>query len=270
MSLNLSDTDYGHHLLGEESDLDAQLLAIRDVLQRNRAAETALAEEIDALSDPLRSGASWRVQDLRVDRLHHSVYQDAAHSLSAAGMLAPLVETVFVRAFAAIGARPDWPSASTSRLDRAGRANADFWKAQVYFPRSGPGRTDIARGVQQLAQETGMAAGLPSDYASVLTALFAYRNQVFHNGLEWPVARRETLDRLIISEGWPATWFTRATSAHKTWVIYLSDAFVARCLEFVGEVLAALGMFARQRYESYGYAAPGEQPDLPPDWLAEA
>jgi hypothetical protein len=40
-----------------------------------------------------------------VDQIHRSAYQEAAHSMSAIGMLAPFVETVFYQYFRGIGNR---------------------------------------------------------------------------------------------------------------------------------------------------------------------
>ena len=45
-----------------------------------------------------------------VDHLHQSVFQDAAHSMAAVGMLAPFVESLFKQAFPG------------NLLDRNGRA----------------------------------------------------------------------------------------------------------------------------------------------------
>jgi hypothetical protein len=271
MTSELSDLDHAHHLLGDTIDLDAQLLAIRGVLRRNAAAQARLSTEIHEIVDSSKSArgnASWRLDDEWVDRLHDSVYQDAAHSLAAVGMLAPLLETVFVRIFTAIGARADWPRASDGRLNRAGGDVPSLWDPQVYFAEDGTRKGDLIRGIRQLARETGLAAELPADYEAIVQALFTYRNRMFHSGFEWPVADREHFDRLIEMQCWPAEWFTRSTSGGATWIVYMGEDFIRRCLDFIGELLEAAGAFARQRYELYGYAAPGEQAELEaPDWL---
>ena len=46
MSFETSDRDYGHYLLGEDIDIEAQLRAIRVLLHRQRADEEATAREI--------------------------------------------------------------------------------------------------------------------------------------------------------------------------------------------------------------------------------
>ena len=39
--------------------------------------------------------APMRLEDEWLDSLHHSIFQDAAHSMAAVGMLAPFVESLF-------------------------------------------------------------------------------------------------------------------------------------------------------------------------------
>ncbi|MFN2533426.1 MAG: hypothetical protein ABR555_19245, partial [Pyrinomonadaceae bacterium] len=96
------------YALGLDFDVDAQLIAIRGILRRNREATAELAAEIEKIDEHTRRLRGVRAEvavDAWVDQIHHSVYQDAAHSMSAIGMLAPLVETIFYQSFRGIGNR---------------------------------------------------------------------------------------------------------------------------------------------------------------------
>jgi hypothetical protein len=254
MAFELSDSDYAHFLLGD-IDLDAQLIAIRNVLARNRAADSALAGEIQEIAEQAKKAQkalSWRLDDLWVDRLHASVFQHASHSMAGAGMLAPLLETLFVRIFEAIGAE-DWTLATTERRKRAKRETAELWNPQIYFPggKNEAPSTNLILGIPQLAKETGLIADLPEDYAKVVGALFTYRNFMFHNGFEWRDDYRAKFDEA--SSTWPAEWFDRSRRDKRTWIVYMSNDFVQRCLGFVDEVLVAAGKFARRQGDAHGW-----------------
>jgi hypothetical protein len=263
MTFELSDADHAHFLLGN-LDIDAQLLAIRDVLGRNRAAEHALAAEIEAIADGAlnaEGAASWHLDDLWVDNLHASVFQGAAHSMASAGMIAPLLETLLVRIFAAIG-REDWPTAKTERRTRAGGEPPGFWNPQNYYPKppehDRKPKTNLILGIPQLAKDTGLENDLPTDYEKVVEALFTYRNFNFHNGFEWPEDFRDKFDEQ--SRRWPQDWFSRSTSGGRTWIVYMTEDFVQRCLRFVDEVLAAAGRLSRRQSEAHGRKQSSTEP----------
>jgi len=83
-------------------DYDAQLFAIRGLLRLHRQADEALSNEIkaiEAFAAQASGDANEQAVDEWVDRLHQFVFQDAAHSMSAVGMLAPFVESLFKQAF---------------------------------------------------------------------------------------------------------------------------------------------------------------------------
>lgn len=255
MGYELTDTDYGHMLLGD-IDLDAQFVAIRGMLARNKEADVALEAEIRAIAETARTaegGGAWGLDDLWVERLQESVYQDAAHSMAACGMLAPLLESVLTRMFQSIGAETEWPTASEVRRTRAGGEADGFWNPQIYYDDKSERKNDLISGIIQLAKETGLVAELPNDFALVVKALFSYRNRMFHNGFEWPVAQRESFDRMIEADRMPADWFRRSTSDKKTWIIYMAEPFITRCLALFGEVLEAGGRLARSQSAKHGW-----------------
>ncbi|SRR6266568_246891 len=96
---------YFLYAIGVDIDLDAQLDASRTLLERHRAADVELTERIKRLEERAH-GTTGRASELAVDEwldsIQRSIYQDAAHSLAAVGMLAPLLEIILVHSFAAL------------------------------------------------------------------------------------------------------------------------------------------------------------------------
>ncbi len=83
-------------------DVDSQLIAIGGLLHRHRKADEAQEKEIEAIEEHTRhlKGLSADLAvDSWVDEIDRSAYQSAAHSMSAAGLLAPLTETIFCQCF---------------------------------------------------------------------------------------------------------------------------------------------------------------------------
>ena len=52
---------------------------------------------------------------------------------------------------------------------------------------------EIVKGVE----EEGMKEYLPSDLEPTLSALFEYRNQMFHGGFEWSAGELRKFERLL-------------------------------------------------------------------------
>lgn len=244
----ISTRDQALFLIGER-DLDSQLIAIKGVLRRNREAEKQVTEEINALDAQLRTYAGdseeyrQHMEDHWVGTLHGTVFQDAAHSMSAVGMLAPFVESLFVSIFHGLRER-----AQEKAIDdpRAKATHNQYWNPQIVFGKDGP-RNDIVAGIWQLANSTGLQPFLPAGYQKLLSALVSYRNNMFHNGLEWPPEPRQKFADRINNDGWPVNWFTQATRGDAPWVFYMSDDFIAHCLEMIDQVLEGVGRYLERR-----------------------
>ena len=183
-----------------------------------------------------------------VDHLHGSVFQDAAHSMSAVGMLVPMIESLLTTTFAAIRdlTDPAVPVApSGARAAHVG--DPRFWDPH-YFYSQGRHSKDIARGAVQLAGSTGLLPLLPPDFATVADALFTYRNRMFHHGFEWPKPERAKFEALIVQKGWPSDWFSRSTSGGEPWIIYMSDFLIRHSLDWIDATLEGIGKFVQGRY----------------------
>lgn len=239
-----TDRDWAHYYF-EDYDLEAQLIAIRAFLAASREAEAGQKAEIEALGKRAMRAQSAQLDGMWADTLHASVYHDAARSAAAVGMLAPFVENLFTGIFRGIGKLGADALGHSGDAVRSVRTKALFWDPHNYLA-DGEVRTDLIRGIVQLAEASELAPHLPADLKPVLEALLGYRNHILHNGFEWPVERREKFANQV--SRWPKGWFEKAESNHKPWVWYMSDAFIERVLAFIEEVLDAAGQHIRLHY----------------------
>lgn len=237
----ISSRDRALFLLGDV-DLDAQLLAIRSMLRRNKQADDAMIADIEDLKAAIRStrGAyAEHLQDQWLDRLHGSVFQDAAHSMTAAVMIVPFVESLFVSIFNRLRTHGAVYKATSSHSAFASAEN--FW--DPHYAESGRRpRKGLVDGIIRLSDATGLATHLPQDLKAVLTALFSYRNKVFHHGFEWPTHEREKFWDRIAQEGW-TDWFSCSTSDNRPWIIYMRTTFIEYCLTAIDRILDGVGQF---------------------------
>ena len=192
-----------------------QFMAIQDLLSRQRLADDNLSQEIDKTErGAMRStgAANHYAVERGVELMHAAVFQDAAHSMSAAGMLAPTFESIFKDAFRIMGAH--------------------FRPAQ---------NEGFAAAVGRFAQQMNLVPYLPTDLDDVLHELFAYRNAMFHNGLEWPRDELRQFSARLANR--PVPWFETATNDGDPWMFYLSRAFVDRCVGVMEEVFVGIEYF---------------------------
>ena len=100
----LSDRDRGLVIM-EPADFEAQVIAVEGLLRRNKSADAQLeAEGKEIVNFIKRSVGS--AQEHAIDEaganFSEQVYQSAAHSMAALGMLAPLYESMFYHGFQGI------------------------------------------------------------------------------------------------------------------------------------------------------------------------
>jgi len=234
--------------LMDEINLEAQLLAIKGLLKRNREAEKQVSEAIEQLDKQARgySGGDERYQmymeDRWLDALHGTVFQDAAHSMSALGMLAPLLESVLVSIFTGLKKRDEIHSSASKIDERRSFSNSDYWNPHFEFQRNGR-RRDLVKGTIQLSISTGLREFLPDDLEKVLSAIFSYRNKMFHFGFEWPKEERRKFAERIKNEKWPGDWFIKSTSDGDPWIFYMSSEFIELCLSTVDQILNGVGKY---------------------------
>ena len=200
------------------------------MLRRNKQADDAMIADIEDLKTAIRSarGAyAEHLQDQWLDRLHGSVFQDAAHSMTAAVMIVPFFESLFVSIFNRLRTH-DAVYKATSSYSVFASAES-FW--DPHYAESGGQlrKGPLVDGIIRLSDATGLATDLPQDLKAVLTALFSYRNKVFHRGFEWPPGERENFWDRIAEEGW-TDWFSCSSSDNRPWIIYMRPTFIEYCL----------------------------------------
>lgn len=133
-------------------DYPAQLTAIRELLRRQRAADAETTRSIRALEV---GPPSQQAADERVDRLYGSVYQDAAHSVAAVGMLAPLAESFFRHALVVLGERH-------AQLGLPRPAASRFAKPGAWDPKRNDSRGFVAA-VREICDGAGITRYLPPE-----------------------------------------------------------------------------------------------------------
>jgi len=222
---------------GARDDIDdeSQLRAIRGVLVRNRAAEIGLDAEMERLDALAKSTRSERAVDDLVNLYYVSTYQDAAHSMVAASLLAPFIEGVLHRAVRGI-----------ERLKRTtivGRGRRCTWED-----------------TKQHIVEAGLKPYMPSDFERVAGALFHYRNKVLHCGLEWPADDRNEFNSR--RGEWPDDWFSMVTSNGVPVMFLMTPTFVRRCFVLADQIIGRLIAFQDSNRALFACVV-----DAPPGWL---
>lgn len=250
-TFGLTDRDYAVLLLGD-ADLEAQLRAIRGQLHQHAQADAALQDDIKDLAERASKASGeygMHLENSWADEMHGSVFQAATQSASAIGMLAPLLESLFVGIFGGIRdiALPVQP-VTLAGLRAAHAADPDFWDPHLVFNAAGKKHKDVLLGIMQLVETTGLTAHMPADYARMLGAIFGYRNKMLHHGFEWPPAERAKFEATIVEKGWPADWFDRSTTNGETWIIYMSDVLIRHTLTMIDAMLDGIGAFIQARY----------------------
>ena len=240
-----------------ELDYASQLIAIRDLLDRQRNAEAEHTTKIKKAEhharNPLRTrnpdpSIAALEEDFRqqhwIDQLHYSIYQDAAHSMAAVGLLSPFLESFFFQSFRLIGREMMSESSVPSDHERWQHAAGDQWDCHFVW-KNGRRIRSLVDGIIQLVDAVRMKNHMPDDLQRTLSALFAYRNKMFHCGLEWPLTERKRFEQEL--SRWPEDWFSIATSGDDPWVFYMSAAFVAHCLDRAEQIIAGIGRFRKAR-----------------------
>jgi hypothetical protein len=246
MKFSLSDRDYALFVL-DELDLEAQLLAIRGTLSRQRQANKKQTEDIQELEQKIKTAVgedSRHFEDAWLDRLHGSVFQDAAHSMSAVGMLAPLVESLFVAIFQGLRERQKENGSNLEPSERRVRNQCEYWDPHFVYDKNGRQR-DFRRGVTQLAVSIGLELYLPDNYPLVLDALFSYRNKMFHHGFEWPTKERQAFDKQWINNVSCKMWFQKSVRNYDPWIFYMTRDFEMVIIETIELILDGVGKYVR-------------------------
>ena len=103
-NIHLSDRDMASRIL-DRIDYEQQLTAITGLLARNKAVDQQLETERKEIIEFIKKSsgsAQERAIDESDENFYAMVYQGAAHSMAALGMIAPMYESMFLQAFQGI------------------------------------------------------------------------------------------------------------------------------------------------------------------------
>ncbi|CUX06668.1 Yma [Agrobacterium tumefaciens str. B6] len=248
LGFHLDDRDYAHYLIAD-LDLEAQLIAIRAIIARNAAAAKDASDQIDKMAEWARQSkgrVSDHATDLWVDEMHASVYSDAAASMAALGMFAPLIESIFTHTFRALHRMyrsSETPFPAHERWTRLPEEMIDRWSANIYVDVEAA-RTDLPAGIKQLSHAVGLSKFITKSDFRLVNALLNYRNRMFHMGFEWPLEDRQKFEKLVNQNRWE-TFFTSSRHGNEPWIFYLTDSTVDGLPDWVDELITKIGLFAR-------------------------
>jgi hypothetical protein len=86
--------------------LSEQLAAIKDLMHRNQQAAAATQIKFDELKAEIEANPdNERLDDIYDERFWQAVFMGSAHSMSAVGMLAPFIESLFVAIYGGLRKR---------------------------------------------------------------------------------------------------------------------------------------------------------------------
>ena len=257
-------------LLMPRLDYESQLIAVVGLLDSHRQAEKKIEARIKKMESLARRTPGEHAVDMWIEKVHQSIYQDAAHSMAAVGMIAPLIESVFDHTFQEIGRLAIGlpPLTTHYRLQNVKR---ETWDCHWVLNKDGKWSPSLVKGMVQLLDAIDLKAHLPEALAEklapTLSALFAYRNKMFHCGFEWPVKEREKFQAELSASGWPTDWFSKSETDNRPWMFYMSQTFIDHCLTMSGEIIGAIGGFCLERANDGSLPVGGSEPM--PAWMKE-
>ena len=227
-----------------------QLQAIQDLLDRHQELATARGAEIDELiaRDEFPSYIHADMHnDTVTDRVIQSSYEDSVHSMAAVALIAPFIESMFSHTFRNIGELLSSEKAVPIEHERWQRASKDTWDCRYVWTKGGR-QKNIVNGIIQMAEATKMTEYLPDDLQPTLEAIFAYRNKMFHCGLEWPLEERKKFEKQIADREWKKDWFLISYTNHQPWCYYMSPSFVEHSISTCENIVRGIGRFGNAIY----------------------
>ncbi len=241
-------------------DYESQLKAINNLLAIHKEAEEIASRSIVELTNFLKEHNKspvdeyfYLLEDERGEQIHATIYHDAAYSMAAVGMLAPFIESIFHHAFYCILEIFYYEQKITPNHIRFERGNEKEGDCHyVWSRRKKDWVWNIERGIAQISEAIGLKDFLPPDLKIMLTALFSYRNKMFHCGFEWPLDERENFSKRIKRGELPARWFKSATNGERPWIFYLSNEFIVHCLEQTDLIIIGIGEYVKSKIDLIG------------------
>ncbi|AEJ19901.1 hypothetical protein [Gracilinema caldarium] len=248
--LHISDEDASVALI-KSIDLYSQRIAIYKIVDLIKETQKNDQIEIRKIEEMCKNASGSR-NDFLVDELvnsyHFSVYVDSAYSMAVLGMIVPTIESLFYDIYINIGELLSNKFVELNNERMSCIKKRTIWDCH-YILHKGKANKNIVDGIKQLAQITGFDGFLPSDYSEIIDALIAYRNMMFHNGLEWQNEDIEKFEQRLKSSKWSEDWFICTKRDEKPWIYYMTDKLIDRSLKFINEIEIAAGAYYIENLE---------------------
>jgi hypothetical protein len=214
-------------------DYGVQLSAIKAFLTHSTAYVTA--KDTETKDAEVKCDGSDGSVDHVVGLYQESVYWDSAFSMAAIGQIAPYIESLFT-AFCGEYANSSKPDKSHGRFEIARAQSFD----PHYFFDGKFCRKDLTEGIFQLSEAIAIIAKMPDSFRETIICVFAYRNKMFHNGLEWPKTESAKFSRFLKEKRILEKWFGIATSGDSPWCYFMTTGFITHLLSFSEKLLQTL------------------------------
>ena len=133
--------------------------------------------------------------------------------------------------------------------------------AQTKKPRikrvKGEGHADkIIREIKHLEYQDYM----PENFEIAIQALYKYRNNMFHNGLLWPVKERTRFQEATENHNWSKEWFSgvyeRKEGEDIGYLITLSEDFIEYWNRAIKQILTAFDEYVQKQNKHHGMICP--------------
>jgi hypothetical protein len=119
----------------------------------------------------------------------------------------------------------------------------DFWEPSIYWSSKKKRKeTNFVLGSFQLMDSIGYLSKLPINFKETLELLYCYRNNVMHNGVEWPPNLRKTFKGLL-TRNQHDNFFNWATSGNVQTIAYMENSYISYLLDFCEKLQKAFDSF---------------------------
>jgi hypothetical protein len=214
-------------------DHDAHLCAIRSLALNLKDWNAAFENEANVASR--RSNLSEaEVQDV-ISIFYDSGFSDLARSHAFICSITAFLESLFVLCLPQVGVIfKGQLDPNHARVQRYNCHPASFWDPRKITA----DRDGIVARIDDILTASGLFSSFPSDATHLMNAAFGYRNEMVHNGYEWPLDNRIKFQLRVSSESW-SDWFTNATTGSDPWFFTVTELFHDQCLILCDQTVSA-------------------------------
>lgn len=228
----------------KDLNFEFQLGAIEKLTQLHLKYRLELDEEIkrrELVARKCEGPNNYDEVEWHIEALYESTYVEGALCMSFVGMALPLIETIFSRFFMHLG--ENWKDDMDLSCPRCQKLRKkDFWDCRKFVNSELKILGDIREGILQLCVYTGFSNYLAPEFSKILTLFFKFRNNLFHNGTEWPLNRRKEFQNLLNDLEFNHL-FLILTSGDEPWMFTMTDECIEYCEKLIRETYYAMNRY---------------------------